>query len=109
MDRIFDSEYRKDSLSLLIEAGVEKEKAVTLITEKFIKALTEETALTLEDMAKNVREGKSLEAVLSDNTRLKEKTGFGTLSDVATQLSQLQSYVNKKKEEADNSNIKVKK
>lgn len=95
MDKIFDSEYRKDALALLIEADVEKEKAISVVSTKFYKALTDAAADVLQNMAENVRNGKNLGDVLKDNTLLKSTTGFESMTDVVGQLDQLHEYVEK--------------
>ena len=99
MENIFNADYRKDALALLIEAGVEKKKAIEVVSTKFHKALTNAAADVLTKMAEDVRNGKDLTEVLKDNTTLKETTGFESMTDVATQIEQLKAYVTKQKTE----------
>ena len=99
MENIFNADYRKDALALLIEAGVEKKKAIEVVSTKFYKALTNAAADVLTKMAEDVRSGKDLTEVLKNNSTLKETTGFESMVDVATQLEQLKDYVTKEKKE----------
>lgn len=97
MENIFNADYRKDALALLIEAGVEKKKAVGVVSTKFQKALSNAAADVLSKMANDVRNGRDLTEALKDNTTLKETTGFESMTDVATQLEQLKEYAEKQK------------
>ena len=99
MEKIFDPDYRKDALALLIEAGVEKSKAIQVVSVKYHGALTNAAAEVLAKMSEDVKAGRALDEVLKDNSTLKSITGFESMTDVVNQLNQLKDYLEKKEEE----------
>lgn len=94
METIINSEIRKEMLGLLIDAGVEKDKAVKVISTKYEAALRGSTIVYLEKVIEDLKSNtRKLSEIIADKESLKSATGFESFAEIASQLSQLEPYV----------------
>lgn len=94
MEKIINSDFRKEALGLLIEAGVEKDKAVKVISSKYEAALKGATITYLEKVVEELKGGtRKLSEIIADKDTLKGFTGFESFAEIASQLTQLEPYI----------------